>query len=572
MGWSCDRGVGSGVVGSHGLQEWGKDLAGILGRGCTVYLKWDTGVVKLLVEVPYDNRINQHYHTIKDDGIVCGLKFVRIGKDYQEYRLPIHEAILKEAIKQSEFYRMFIKYSTGRIHPNKSRVKRKTASRRVVKKKVTISATDNIILDPYVALELGKSISITEAKEEEVVKLQALKESKRQQGTRGLSEGTGTKPGVPDESTVVSATSNKLDDEEKDDKEGDADDEDDETEFDKDDIYKYKIHVHKDDDDDEEMNNDEVDDSNKGDKEIIDATKADAEKTSEVKDDPKKAELPPASSILSELKKHTTDLIQKYSLQQFFESSKKKTPTVDLEQGSEKSASKILKIKKEQAEKQQKLKFSIKSTNRQLSKKLVEEPIVEVGMDDASDDVVHDNDNPQDASEPKTAKTLNLECIELEYNFYECFNALIDIFDWNNLKVDRYPFDLSKPLPPQGPLGHQTVVVDYFFNNYLEYLKTFDPEILGVKSVRVKKLHGVGYLEEIMLKRDDHQLYKFKKFSNGTLKKHRDELHHRVLDFDLGYNKEMERRKWTATDKKRSTLMVDIIDKRMRKKKDYSES
>ncbi|GJR59508.1 hypothetical protein Tco_1501670 [Tanacetum coccineum] len=44
------------------------------------------------------------------------------------------------------------------------------ASRRVVKKKVTISANDNIIPDPDVALELGKSISITEAKEEEAAR------------------------------------------------------------------------------------------------------------------------------------------------------------------------------------------------------------------------------------------------------------------------------------------------------------------------------------------------------------------------------------------------------------------
>ncbi|GKF11934.1 hypothetical protein Tco_0049860 [Tanacetum coccineum] len=57
------------------------------------------------------------------------------------------------------------------------------------------------------------------------------------------------------------------------------------------------------------------------------------------------------------------------------------------------------------------------------------------------------------------------------------------------------------------------------------------------------------------------------KFSNGTLKKVRDELHHRVLDFDLGYNKEMERRKWTATDKKRSALMVELIDKQMRERR-----
>ncbi|GKA35711.1 retrovirus-related pol polyprotein from transposon TNT 1-94 [Tanacetum coccineum] len=49
-------------------------------------------------------------------------------------------------------------------------VKKKTASRRVVKKKVIISAADNIILDPDVVLELGKSISLTEATEEEAAR------------------------------------------------------------------------------------------------------------------------------------------------------------------------------------------------------------------------------------------------------------------------------------------------------------------------------------------------------------------------------------------------------------------
>ncbi|GKA42759.1 hypothetical protein Tco_0735419 [Tanacetum coccineum] len=41
--------------------------------------------------------------------------------------------------------------------------------------------------------------------------------------------------------------------------------------------------------------------------------------------------------------------------------------------------------------------------------------------------------------------------IELEYNFQECFNMLTDKLDWNNPQGDRYPFDLSKPLPLQGP-------------------------------------------------------------------------------------------------------------------------
>ncbi|GKB35087.1 hypothetical protein Tco_0880029, partial [Tanacetum coccineum] len=389
----------------------------------------------------------QHYHTIKDDGIVSRLKFVRICDDYQEYGLPIPETMLTDEIKQSESYQMFIKYSTVQIPPKKSRgkgskgkmtaddsqetvdvseesepepepVKKKTSSKRRVKKKVTMSADDNIISDdPDAALELAKSINKTKAEEAEEARqvhatyarimtesvlesakkksggrssksvviqdtpsapkskpatsktklkgapsltleeqeaadiMQALKESKktskRQPGTGGSNEGTGSKPGVPDESTVVSAISSEgngikpgVPDEEKDiteekvilewgdeqdseysnddndgvkkdNKDGDADDEGDDhisdtqdaddedvkTKSDEDDIYKYKIHVRK--DDDEEMINAEVDDSAKGDEEITDAVKADAEKILEVKDDPKKAELPPSSSSLS---------------------------------------------------------------------------------------------------------------------------------------------------------------------------------------------------------------------------------------------------------------------------------
>ncbi|GJX86281.1 retrovirus-related pol polyprotein from transposon TNT 1-94 [Tanacetum coccineum] len=80
--------------------------------------------------------------------------------------LTYYEALmLNDAIKQSESYQMFIKYSTE-SKPEPEPVKRKTASRRVVKKKVTIFADDNIISDdPDAALELGKSMSLTEAEE-----------------------------------------------------------------------------------------------------------------------------------------------------------------------------------------------------------------------------------------------------------------------------------------------------------------------------------------------------------------------------------------------------------------------
>nr|GEV94737.1 hypothetical protein [Tanacetum cinerariifolium] len=274
--------------------------------------------------------------------------------------------------------------------------------------------------------------------------------------------------------------------------------------------------------------------------------------------------------------------------------------------------------------------------------------------------------------------------------------------DWNNPEGDRYPFDLSKPLPLQGPPGHRTVAADYFFNNDLEYLKSSDPEvtyttsiteikaaryemkgikymvikfskqnvystkaILGVKSVSVKKLHGYGHLKEIVVKRSDQQLYKFKegdfvdlhlndiedmhllavqhklfhldgsdivdfivalriftkslilkrrveelqlgivyedldkhkrvlradelyKFSNSTLKSVHKEIHYRVLDFRLDYypempkrkvldfrldyNPEMPKRKWTAVDRKRLGLMIELNDKQLSRKGNHQKS
>ncbi|GJU62888.1 retrovirus-related pol polyprotein from transposon TNT 1-94 [Tanacetum coccineum] len=553
----------------------------------------------------------QHYHTIKDDGIVSRLKFVRIGEEYQEYGLVIPDVMLNDTIKQLESYQMFIKYST---ESEPELVKKKIASRRVVKKKVTLSADENIIPDDTnVALELGKSISLTKVEEEEAARqvhatyarivTESVPESAKKKnmtssrssrsvviedtpkpkpavlkpklkGTGGSSEGTGTILGVPDKSTVVSATSSegtctkpgvpdeKKDiseekvilecgseqeseyskedqlDEEKDDKDGDADDEGDdhisdtqyaddkdaETESDIDEIYKYKIYVHK--DMDTEMGEPEtVEQENKEKDVITDAAKPDVEKSAEEEGDAEKAvgsnfpvkestefplpsssfsdtaeadvsslmdiqiqqetpqiqspsvqkvpvlvipettNLPPIPKILTEtplstvvslphvtptistvqqtttpiptppittdaptittavpesdalsvvqlrvaklekdvselkninlfvealatlksqvpnvvdeylgsklgdalqktLQKHSADLIQKHSVKPASESSKIQTPTINLEQGFKKSASEILKIKMEQAEKQKTPKFTIKSTDK----------------------------------------------------------------------------------------------------------------------------------------------------------------------------------------------------------------
>ncbi|GKE07590.1 hypothetical protein Tco_1399608 [Tanacetum coccineum] len=62
--------------------------------------------------------------------------------------------------------------------------------------------------------------------------------------------------------------------------------------------------------------------------------------------------------------KHTVDLILKYSMKPAPESSKIQKPTIDLKQESKKSASNIVKIKREQAEKKNMPKYTIKSTDK----------------------------------------------------------------------------------------------------------------------------------------------------------------------------------------------------------------
>nr|GEW71324.1 hypothetical protein [Tanacetum cinerariifolium] len=641
------------------------------------------------------------------------MSFPRFTK---EYGLPIPETILTEAIKQSKTYQMFIKYSTGQIPPKKSKgkgskrkkiiddsqetvdvseesepehepVKRKTSSKKRVKKKVTLSANDNIISDdPVTALELGKSISKTKAEEAEAARqvhathasivtesvleptrrrksgkvtsdppkklkgvpsltpkeqeaadiMQDLKESKktskRQLGTRGSNEGTGTIPGVPNESIIVSATSkeDKLDDEEKDDKERDADDE---TESDEDDIYKYKIRVRK--DEDEEMLNAEVEDFDKGDEEVIDAIKTYAKKTSKVKDDAKKTELPPTSSSLSvslgfgdKFLKHssysslvstikdTTDVeinsllvvkiqfefsqiqspsVLRVPVSQIPELPKKQTPTVDLEQESEKTPSEILKIKKEQAEtanhrlyhalmgaliedenamdkgvadtiQDHKRKHDDddeddddedppsgpnqgKQTKRRRTKdseslkkpsttketptgkapskgsktgkstsanEQVEEPIAEVVMDDAGDDVIGLIEMilkeivtpliyPNLFLFKVTQYTLIMKTKVAQYEI-EGIEDMVPTL-WSPTKVG-YDKDALKGIKHYGErrnLWHRSQLNKFFKHNVYSTKK-----ILGVNSVSVKKLYGYGHLEEIMVKRADCQFYKFK--------------------------------------------------------------
>nr|GEV63095.1 retrotransposon protein, putative, Ty1-copia subclass [Tanacetum cinerariifolium] len=312
----------------------------------------------------------QHYHTIKDDGIVSRLKFVIIGEDYQEHGLPIPETMLTEAIKQSKSYQMFIKYSTGQIHPKKSR---------------------------------GKAL-------------------------------------IKDENAIDKGVADTV-----------------------------KDHKRKHDDDDED---------------------------------------PPAGQNQGKKTKRRRT--------KEFESSKKPSSTKETPKG--KAPSKGSKTGK----------FA-------SPKEPVEEAIAEVVMDNAGDDVVHDDDQPQEASEPKTTTNLNQEWFkqpprpptpDTKWNkrqvvldqpkqpwfnkmvsatkdpltFNDLMDTLIDFSKYvlNGLKINNLTQDILL-----GPSGHQTVVVDYFFNNDLDFLKTSGPEVTYTTSITKTKetryeIEGIEGIEDMV--------------------------------------------------------------------------
>nr|GFB61640.1 hypothetical protein [Tanacetum cinerariifolium] len=106
--------------------------------------------------------------------------------------------------------------------------------------------------------------------------------------------------------------------------------------------------------------------------------------------------------------------------------------------------------------------------------------------------------------------------VELEYNFKECYKAVIDRLDWTNLEGHEYPFDLSKPLPlikVQG-ITHwglkQQRFNGYASNRQSKHDVFSTKRIITVTHVKVMKWYDYGYLEEIVVQREDHQLYKFK--------------------------------------------------------------
>ncbi|GJU27759.1 hypothetical protein Tco_1166380 [Tanacetum coccineum] len=219
--------------------------------------------------------------------------------------------------------------------------------------------------------------------------------------------------------------------------------------------------------------------------------------------------------------------------------------------------------------------------------------------------------------------------IELEYNMDQCYNALTDQLDRTNPKGDICPYDLSKPLSLQGSpdvilklwspvkvaydknaelgishwdpnVNHSTYYKSTEYQNMTRWvsrlhlndikdmlllhvqnklfnlpsddivdlvnaLRMFTQSLVIKKRVEDVQLGGVVYLNSRKQKRlmQADELYKF---SDRTLNYVRKILYYRLLNFKLGYNKAMPKRKWTDKDQNRTNIMVKLIDKQLLEK------
>nr|GEW96117.1 hypothetical protein [Tanacetum cinerariifolium] len=342
----------------------------------------------------------QHYHTIKDDGIVCRLKFVRIGK-----------SISQTEAKEAEGARQ--------VHATHARIMTESVpvpTRRRKSGKVTFDKLPNEENDEKEG-DADDENDETESDEDDIYKYKIHVRK-------------------DEDEEMINAEVN---------------------------------------DSKKEMLNAKVKDSDKGDKEVTNAAKADTEKTSEVKDDAKKTELRPTSSSSSvsssfvdleqesektslEILKIKKEQAEKQKMLKFtiknpanhrlyyalmealiedenamdkgvddtVQDHKRKhdddvDPPVGPNQSKKRKRRRTMKL--ESSKKQSTTKETPKGkalskgskTGKSASiKEPVEERITKVVMDDAGDDVAHYDDQPQDASEPKTAKTPNPECEYLE--------------------------------------------------------------------------------------------------------------------------------------------------------------
>ncbi|GKB66685.1 hypothetical protein Tco_0928097 [Tanacetum coccineum] len=257
------------------------------------------------------NMIN--LHTVRDDTLLGTLKFVSKTEDYQKYRALIPDGTINQDVKDSQAYKAYYEFATGKATPKKARKFKKVAlplrklsplleaepakkpkqAKKPTKKSTIVPTTCVIIRDtPGVSVskkkapakgDRGKGMELlSNAALLEAAQLkEAIKKSKQdshmlhasgsgdvvgsqpkvpdefEDKTTGTDEGTGTKPGVPDIHKDNSESDNESWGDNQDDESNDDDDSDDNDGDNKDDNNKNDDDGDSDADDSERIDSDD---------------------------------------------------------------------------------------------------------------------------------------------------------------------------------------------------------------------------------------------------------------------------------------------------------------------------
>nr|GEW20314.1 hypothetical protein [Tanacetum cinerariifolium] len=144
---------------------------------------------------------------------------------------------------------------------------------------------------------------------------------------------------------------------------------------------------------------------------------------------------------------------------------------------------------------------------------------------------------------------------ELEYDFEECYKALLEKLDWENPEGGDYPFDLSKPFP----LITRDDVADFatalrMFTRDLRKRHPYNP---------YKNPQGFIYVDDYernRLMRSD-ELYKF---SDDTLTRLLSLLEDITKNIDMGY---FPKRRLSTLEKKKAHFMIKDINKLLKERR-----
>nr|GEU87511.1 hypothetical protein [Tanacetum cinerariifolium] len=417
-------------------------------------------------------RNNLFMHSIKDDNVLEVLKFISKYEENQVYGKPIPDVIMSKEIMDTTTYNTYLAFATGKAIPKKAR--KNTKAHITLMKESSLTTDDNIISeDPNVSLELAKSISSTEAEEQEAARL--VHETRE-----CSSEGVCLKPEVPDKPKVNFVATNISEESWGNDSDTGKSDEEEVP-------WIYSESDNKDQAIDDVKKNDEA--------------KVEKEKDTEqepIQDEQAKDEESPNAEITSmvdaQIQQEIPFVLSAPLLDVLafvvpptptnptplpIPTSSTITTTKDPTSTSMNPKFKTLSALQHKVSNSEKEVTELKQVD--LSTTLQKPPL---SFDDlmstpidfsafATNHLKISRLTKVDLVGPiyNLLKGTRKSCVELEYNMEECYRALSDQLVWNNLEDNRCPYDLNKPLHLHESRGRRIVPSDFFFNNDLEYLR-----------------------------------------------------------------------------------------------------